>query len=69
MPDKPPKDAPEKARRAQPPLGQDPPSEKVLDTAIEYTFPASDPPAIQESYEHARKREEARRKPPKGKRP
>lgn len=42
----------------QPPLGGHPASEKVLDTAIEYTFPASDPLSIQESYDRACRREE-----------
>jgi hypothetical protein len=32
----------------------------VLDLAIEYTFPASDPIAIENAYQSARKREENR---------
>lgn len=38
-------------------LGSSPSSEALLDAAVEYTFPASDPIAIQSAFEHARKRE------------
>jgi hypothetical protein len=47
--------------RAEPPpepiLGTSPSSEALLDAAVEYTFPASDPIAIQNAFERARKRE------------
>ena len=38
-------------------LGPAPSSEDLLDAAVEYTFPASDPIAIQSAFERARKRE------------
>lgn len=41
-----------------PALGAEPGPEEVLDAAIEYTFPASDPIAIQESFRHACERSE-----------
>jgi hypothetical protein len=43
-----------------PDLGPRPSPERVLDVAIEYTFPASDPIAIENAYEAARRREERR---------
>jgi hypothetical protein len=39
--------------------GPRPASEAILDAAIEYTFPASDPIAIQTAFERARRREAA----------
>lgn len=41
-----------------PPLGPDPDPEEVLDVAIEYTFPASDPISVAGSFQHARERKE-----------
>jgi hypothetical protein len=38
-------------------LGSSPSSEELLDAAVEYTFPASDPIAVQNAFERARKRE------------
>jgi hypothetical protein len=38
-------------------LGSSPSSEALLDAAVEYTFPASDPTAIQNAFERAKKRE------------
>jgi hypothetical protein len=38
-------------------LGSSPSSEALLDAAVEFTFPASDPIAIQNAFERARKRE------------
>ncbi len=46
--------------KAPPPLGAEPSPERVLDAAIEYTFPASDPIAVQESFERALRRERVR---------
>ena len=46
---------PERAKNS--PLGSSPSSEALLDAAIEYTFPASDPIAIQNAFGRARKRE------------
>jgi hypothetical protein len=40
-----------------PVLGSSPSSEALLDAAVEYTFPASDPIAIQNAFERAKKRE------------
>ena len=40
-----------------PVLGSSPSSESLLDAAVEYTFPASDPIAIQNAFERAKKRE------------
>jgi hypothetical protein len=40
-----------------PVLGPSPSSEALLDAAVEYTFPASDPIAIQNAFERAKKRE------------
>jgi hypothetical protein len=45
------------ARREEPPVGSPPSSEALLDAAVEYTFPASDPIAIQSAFERAKKRE------------
>lgn len=53
-PDKPPA-RPQQTR--DPDLGASPSSEALLDAAVEYTFPASDPIAIQNAFERARKRE------------
>jgi len=41
----------------KPLLGSSPASEALLDAAVEYTFPASDPIAIQNAFERAKKRE------------
>ena len=38
-------------------LSSSPSSEALLDAAVEYTFPASDPIAIQNAFQRARKRE------------
>jgi hypothetical protein len=43
-----------------PVLGSSPSSEALLDAAVEYTFPASDPIAIVNAYERAKKRERSR---------
>jgi hypothetical protein len=50
--------APAGRRPAEDPiLGSSPSSEALLDAAVEYTFPASDPIAIQNAFERARSRE------------
>jgi hypothetical protein len=50
--------APAGRRPAEDPAAGSPPSsEALLDAAVEYTFPASDPIAIQNAFERARKRE------------
>ena len=57
-PAKPPGKPPARAERAPAPvLGTSPSSEALLDAAVEYTFPASDPIAIENAFERARKRE------------
>jgi hypothetical protein len=42
-----------------PELGPAPSPEELLDAAVEFTFPASDPIAIDNAYEAARRREAA----------
>jgi hypothetical protein len=50
--------APAGRRPAEDPvLGSSPSSEDLLDAAVEYTFPASDPIAIQSAFDRAKKRE------------
>jgi hypothetical protein len=44
-------------RVEEPRLGSSPSSEALLDAAVEYTFPASDPIAIQSAFDRAKKRE------------
>jgi hypothetical protein len=46
-------------RNEQAPLGPEPSYDDVLDVAVEYTFPASDPVSIDSSARDARKRESA----------
>jgi hypothetical protein len=41
-----------------PELGPEPSPEELLDAAVELTFPASDPIAVDQAYERARRREE-----------
>ncbi len=41
-----------------PELGPAPSPEKLLDVAIEYTFPASDPIAVESAFATARRREQ-----------
>jgi hypothetical protein len=41
-----------------PELGPAPSPDDLLDAAVEFTFPASDPIAIADAYESARRREE-----------
>jgi hypothetical protein len=47
----------DRRRDNAPVLGSSPSSESLLDAAVEYTFPASDPIAIQNAFERAKKRE------------
>lgn len=51
-------------RNEQAPLGPHPSYDEVLDTAVEYTFPASDPVAVDSSAKDAQAREEAPRAKP-----
>ena len=44
-------------RNEQAPLGSQPSYDEVLDVAVEYTFPASDPVAVQNSAGDAARRE------------
>jgi hypothetical protein len=48
-----------------PTLGSNPTSEEVLDVAVECTFPASDPLAIDAAYDSACVREGVRRMTPR----
>ena len=41
-----------------PELGPEPSPEELLDAAVELTFPASDPIAVEQAYQRARRREE-----------
>jgi hypothetical protein len=52
-----PADKPRLRAADKPLLGSSPSSEALLDAAVEYTFPASDPIAIQNAFERAKKRE------------
>ncbi|AEG92266.1 hypothetical protein [Ramlibacter tataouinensis] len=52
-------DNPPQERNDQAPLGPHPSYDDVLDTAVEYTFPASDPVAVQSIAEHEARREHA----------
>ena len=45
-------------RNEQAPLGPQPSYDEVLDVAVEYTFPASDPVAVQNSAGDAARREQ-----------
>ncbi|TFY97618.1 hypothetical protein [Ramlibacter humi] len=47
-------------RNEQAPLGPHPSYDEVLDVGVEYTFPASDPVAVQSSAKDAAEREERR---------
>lgn len=49
-----------------PQLGAQPSTEEVLDAGVEYTFPASDPIAVQSAYTEADKREERERREREG---
>jgi hypothetical protein len=46
-----------------PPLSPESSSETVLDVAVQYTFPASDPISIDVAYRAAQRRESEKRKP------
>jgi predicted component of type VI protein secretion system len=46
-------------RNEQAPLGPTPSYDEVLDVAVEYTFPASDPLAVQTCCEDVRRRDPA----------
>lgn len=48
----------------QAPLGPEPSYDDVLDVAVQYTFPASDPIAVQETVNHKPERDEGAPKGP-----
>lgn len=48
----------------QEPLGPEPSYDDVLDVAVQYTFPASDPIAVQASGAHPKERDEGQAKGP-----
>jgi hypothetical protein len=49
---------------AQEPLGREPSYDDVLDVAVQYTFPASDPIAVEECMNRHPERDEGRSKGP-----
>jgi predicted component of type VI protein secretion system len=49
-------------RNEQAPLGPHPSYDEVLDVAVEYTFPASDPVAVESSCKDADRREDRERR-------
>jgi hypothetical protein len=51
-------------RDEQAPLGPQPTYDKVLDTAVEYTFPASDPIAVDSCCTSAERAAQAKTRPP-----
>ena len=49
---------------AQAPLGPEPSYDDVLDVAVQYTFPASDPISVQETVNHKPERDQGQPKGP-----
>jgi hypothetical protein len=48
--------------KPRPPLGPAPSTDELLDAAVEYTFPASDPISVDHAFREAKRREDRGRR-------